>query len=225
VDSVTAAPPVKTVYWLILVGVLAVVSYAGRLTAGPPDRDVLYQYGSAVAAVIQYGILLAVLLLIGRGLDLRELLAWRRPRSWPGATGFALVALATIYLTAGVVDVFLDPAEEQGLTPERWEPDRAGAYAANFVAVALLAPVVEELVYRGAGVSLLLRFGRGAAIVVTAAAFAAAHGLLEAFPILFVFGLALAWLRLRTESIIPCVAVHALFNAAALVAAVTLEAS
>lgn len=217
--------PGRTVGWLVLVAVLAAISYAGRLSAGQPDRDVLYQYSSAVGAAIQYGILLGVLLLIGRGLDLRELLALRSPPSWWRAAGLAVAAFVSIYVVAGAVDVFLDPAEEQGLTPERWEPDRAGAYAANFAAVALLAPVVEELVYRGAGVSLLERWGRWLAVLVTAVAFAAAHGLLEAFPILFFFGVALAWLRLRTESIVPCIAVHALFNAAALVAAITLEAS
>jgi membrane protease YdiL (CAAX protease family) len=224
-ERVREAPATRAVYWLVLVTALAAISYAGRIAAGKPDPDVLYQYSSAIGAAIQYGFILGLLLLIGIGLDYRELFALRRPRSWWGAIGLAVLALVAIYVAAGIVDIFLDPGEEQGLTPDRWDPDRAGAYAANFVAVAVIAPIVEELAYRGAGVSLLARWGTPAAILVTAAAFAAAHGLVEAFPILFIFGVALAWLRLRTESIFPCIAVHALFNAAALVAAVTLEAS
>ena len=45
----------------------------------------------------------------------------------------------------------LGAADEQGLTPEAWDSSRAGAYAANFVAVALFGPIVEELMYRAPG--------------------------------------------------------------------------
>ena len=47
------------------------------------------------------------------------------------------------------------PGKEQGLTPSHWEPAHAGAFAANFVLFAVVAPFVEELTFRGAGQSLL----------------------------------------------------------------------
>ena len=58
-------------------------------------------------------------------------------------------------------------------------------------------------------------------IAVTGIAFGLAHGLLVALPVLTVFGVILGWLRVRTGSVVPCIVLHGIFNAAALIAAVT----
>ena len=52
----------------------------------------------------------------------------------------------------GIAEPFLDPGEEQGSHRTRWQPDRAGAYAANFVVIAGVTPIVEELMFRGAAI-------------------------------------------------------------------------
>jgi membrane protease YdiL (CAAX protease family) len=63
----------------------------------------------------------------------------------------------------------------------------------------------------------LLRFlGQWPSIVLVGVAFGLAHGLLEALIVLVPFGIALAWLRDRTNSVVPGMFVHALFNGAAL---------
>jgi membrane protease YdiL (CAAX protease family) len=46
------------------------------------------------------------------------------------------------------------------------------------------------------------------------------HGLVEALPVLIIFGLGLAYLRSRTNSIYPGMILHATFNGAALILAV-----
>ena len=51
--------------------------------------------------------------------------------------------------------------------------------------------------------------------------FALWHGLVQALPVLFVFGTGLAYLRYRTESIYPGMALHMLFNGLALLISVT----
>ena len=85
-------------------------------------------------------------------------------------------------------------------------------------------PFVEELTFRGLGYSLLEPFGR----VVRRSSpsgilFGLAHGLAPALPVIVVFGCALAWLRMKTDSVFPGMFVHGTFNAIALVAAVTLQ--
>ena len=65
-----------------------------------------------------------------------------------------------------LLETVLNAGEEQGLVPDEWDSSKAGAYALNFVAVAVIAPIVEELTYRGLGYSLLEPFGRWVAIVV-----------------------------------------------------------
>jgi membrane protease YdiL (CAAX protease family) len=121
------------------------------------------------------------------------------------------------------MDPLLHGAREQGLTPTGWQPEHAGAYAANFVVIAGLAPLVEESLFRGLGYSLLVGYGRWLAILAVGVAFALDHGLINAFPELMLFGSALAWLRSRVDSIIPGLIVHSIFNAIALIAAVTVQ--
>jgi membrane protease YdiL (CAAX protease family) len=197
---------------------LAALAYAGRASSGKPDPDVLCQYGTAVSGLVSYAIMLAIVVAIAGAS--RELLALRRPTSWPAAGGLGFAVFVTIMIANGILNPFLHAGEEQGLTPSGWDASRAGQYAANFVVVAVVAPFVEELTYRGLGVSLWRRFGRWPAILVTALLFALSHGLVEGLPVLAIFGAGLAWLRLRTTSVYPGMAVHATFNALALVLAV-----
>lgn len=81
--------------------------------------------------------------------------------------------------------------------------------------------MIEELTFRGLGYSLLRPLGALTAILWVGIAFGLAHGLLEGLPILIVFGSGLAWLRERSDSVYPGMAVHATFNAIALIAAVS----
>lgn len=206
--------------WAALVTVMIVGSYAGRLLAEDPVEDPLYRYETAVTGIVIYGFLLGLLLLVGRDVPAGTFFALRRPPSWPRALGLALAAYVVIFVGAGLILIALDARDEQGLTPDDWEPDKLGPYLANFVAVAVAAPVVEELMYRGAGITLLARFGTAAAVGVTAVAFGLAHGLVLALPALVYFGLVTAWLRLRTGSIVPSMLVHAAFNATSLIVSV-----
>lgn len=206
--------------WAGLVALMIAAAYAGRLLGEEPAGDPLYRYSTAVSGIVIYSVLLGVLLLIASRLPKRRFFALRRPQSWPRALGLAVAAYAMIFIGAGLILVALDAGDEQGLTPDEWEPDKLGPYLANFVAVAVAAPIVEELMYRGAGLTLLARFGTPVAVAVTATAFGLAHGLFLALPALVLFGLVTAWLRLRTDSVLPSMLVHAAFNATSLIVSV-----
>lgn len=212
--------------WLVFVGVLTLLAYGARLGDTETPDDLAYRYSSSVAALIQYGVMLGILLLIARGLPKRELFAFRRPASWRRALGLAALALGAIYLSALVYERVLaifgdwDPSEEQGLVPDGWDSGRAGAFVAFFVVVTLIAPAVEEMTYRGLGISLLLPWGALLAVGATGILFGAAHGLIVALPILTVFGLVVGWLRVRTDSIYPGMVLHGTFNGIALIASV-----
>jgi membrane protease YdiL (CAAX protease family) len=203
----------RLVAWLGLVGVLAAFAYIGRAAGGDPPDDVLYRYDTAVGSIILYGLVFAALLLICQGGSVRGLLALRRPTSWARAALIAVAVFGLMLVLSAILSPFLDAGEEQGLAPDEWQGDRAGAFAANAVVVVGVAPVVEELTYRGLGYSLLARFGQTAAIILVGVAFGLGHGLLIALPILTAFGIGLAYLRSRTGSVYPPIALHAVFNA------------
>jgi len=217
----------RLIAWLVFVGLLTLPGYAARLSGTETPDDIAYRYSSSVAALIQYGFILGILLLIARGLPRREVFALRRPESWPRSLGLAVLALLAIYLAAVVYEQVLsifgdwNPTEEQGLVPDAWDSSRAGAFVAFFIVVTLVAPAVEELSYRGLGLSLLTPHGVPFAILATGVLFGAAHGLIIALPVLAIFGIVIGWLRVRTDSLYPPMLLHATFNGAALLVSVS----
>jgi uncharacterized protein len=212
--------------WTGLVGLLAALNYAARFsssssTSSNAHNDV-YSYSTFAGGLVVYAVWMGAVLWIAAGRP--DLLALRLPRpSLPRAAGFAVAAVAAIYILEAIVSTIplpQSPGKEQGLTPTHWEPAHAGAFAANVVLYALVAPVVEELTFRGVGQSLLGFLGRWPAIVLVGVSFGLAHGLLEALLVLVPFGIALAWLRDRTKSVYPGMVVHGIFNGVALAVAV-----
>ena len=210
----------RLVAWLIFVLALTAIAYAGRLEGSEPPDDIAFRYGYAIAAAVQYAVMLGILLLIARGLDTRQIFALRRPASWWRALGYAAIALVAIWIVGAALSPFLDATEEQGLVPDEFDSSRAGAFAAFFVVVVFVAPAVEELTYRGLGFGLLAPYGAPIAILLTGLLFGLAHGLLVALPVLTFFGFAIGWLRWRSDSIYPPMLLHATFNGTALILSV-----
>jgi membrane protease YdiL (CAAX protease family) len=208
--------------WTGLVGVIAALNYAARISGSSSANNEVYSYATFGSGMVLYAIWLGVVLWIAA--PRWDLLALRSPRSWPRAAGLALAAVIAVYIVEGIVSVIPlpeSPGKEQGMTPTHWEPAHAGAFAANLALFVLVAPLVEELTFRGLGQSLLSFLGRWPSILLVGLAFGLAHGLVEALLVLVPFGITLAWLRDRTTSVYPGMIVHGLFNGIALAVAVT----
>jgi membrane protease YdiL (CAAX protease family) len=204
---------VRTVLWLVLTGTFAALNFVAASQAPERGQDTVYTYDVIVSAVVAYGLLLVLILALTNGLERREVFALRRPRSWPVALGLAQASLVVILIGAAIVLQLTNAGDEQNLAPEDWDSSRAGAYAASFAAIVVIGPLVEELLYRGAGIAFLAGYGRWAAIGVTALLFGLGHGLLLSLGAFVWFGIVTAWLRLRTDSLYPPLLVHASFNA------------
>ncbi len=205
--------------WLALVGVLSVLNFFGNAEADPPD-DFVYLWSSAVLGLVQFGIMLGIILAIAGRRAPRDVLALRRPPSWPRSLGIGVLVMLGVFVFVAALSPFLQPGEEQGLVPEGWDPDRAPQFFVNLIVIAGFVPVVEELMFRGLGFTLLSRFGDWAAIGLVGLGFALVHGIAEGLPVFFAFGAALAYLRYRTRSVYPCIVVHGAFNALSLAAAI-----
>lgn len=207
----------RALAWLAVTSAFAAVNFYAVSQASERDGDVVYSYGVLASAIVAYGLLLAVVFALTAGLPRRELLALRAPPSWPRAIGLSLGGLLAIFAGAAFLLWLTGAGDEQNLAPESWDGSRAGAYAASFVAIVLIGPVVEELLYRGVGVGLLEQYGKLAAIGVTALIFGLGHGLLLSLGAFVWFGVVTAWIRLRTNSLYPAVIVHSLFNASGMI--------
>jgi membrane protease YdiL (CAAX protease family) len=213
----TAAKPRsngRLVAWLTFVLLLALVNWAGRIGGGQTPKDAAYRWDLGIGAVIQFAFILVVIAFIARG-DW-GLLALRRPRSWTGALGTAILVLVAVNIVSVALEPILHPGREQGLTPTRWEPSHAPQFALFAFAVVVMAPITEELAFRGLGYGLLRPFGLAVAIGGSAVLWALAHGLLDALPVITMLGIGLGWLRYRQDSTIPGMILHGAFNGIAL---------
>lgn len=135
----------------------------------------------------------------------------------PVTIGLAAVGMTALHAASFLLVYALAgrgvPAEI-GFDPLDW---RMMAYPLGIV---LVAPVAEEIIFRGwltAGLAARLRSAFWVTVIV-ALAWAAVHtgqGFAKALALVPV-GLALGWLRLATGSLWPCIAGHMAANAAAL---------
>lgn len=87
----------------------------------------------------------------------------------------------------------------------------------GLLSIALLAPILEELLFRGAIEGYLLREGRSpwGAIVVSSLIFGVVHMNPAQIPFAFLLGMMFGWLYYRTGSLLPGVVGHVLNNSVA----------
>lgn len=87
----------------------------------------------------------------------------------------------------------------------------------GIIAVVIMAPIVEELLFRGAIEGHLLRKWKhpAGAIVFSSLVFGVVHGNWVQAPFAFVIGLALGWMYYRTGSLLPGILMHLVNNSTA----------
>jgi len=203
-----------------LIAVIAALSYGARFAGNgeAAQPDLFFRWSTAIFTFAFDGVILLVLLLIARGLPFRDAFALKRPLSWPSAWRIAGAALAATYATSFALEVVLGHVAREQAVPQFWDPARIDAFIANALAIAVFVPIVEEAACRGLGFRLLESFGQLVAIVGSAIAFALAHGAVIDLPWVLVTGLGLGYLRSRSWSLFPCIALHAVVNGVAVLA-------
>ncbi len=213
-----AASPRRTlalILWLGLAALQIAVSFASQLRS--TDRDTgstdepLYSWTLGIGSLVLYGILVALTVGIAR-LSPNAAVALGLRRFPPRALWLVAVVVLASLVVSAALEPILHAGREQGLEPERWEPEQAAAFVFNALVIVTVVPFAEELFFRGLGVHVLRPLGGAVAIAGTALVFGLAHGIVVALPALGFFGLLLAWLRLRTESVWPGVVAHSLYN-------------
>lgn len=127
---------------------------------------------------------------------------------------FVFTAIAVTPILYAVVTVILS------LLPEAWLEAYAEASAAlsqtgviTVIATVLVAPIVEEVIFRGLILSRLRRAMPGwLAVLVSALVFGVCHGQAVWIAYAFVLGVIFGFIALRSKSIWPSLAAHFLFN-------------
>lgn len=190
------------------------------LGIAPDERDALVVLlGNAVIFVV---------LMQAKGMPYRDLL---HPSPSSIASTAVLIVPLVVLLMPALLLVAGSATEllERLLPLSRWEEqafDRmmSGSLPA-IVATCLLAPVLEEMLFRGIILrAFLQQYPRWAAIWSSALIFGFAHMNVYQFVVATMIGVLVGWLYERTRSLIPCIALHALYNAGATVSDATARA-
>ena len=173
--------------------------------------SVLYESATALTAVSGLFTIAAVLLFYLIRREKLEESLWLRRVEGPGLLAGAALAPA-LYLGITVAMMAL---------PEAWMDSYAEASASvgdggvgGAIAVVLVAPVVEEFIFRGLIMTRLARAMPGRlAAALSAAVFGACHGHPVWFAYAFVLGVVFGLMDLRLGSIWPSILAHMVFNA------------
>lgn len=137
----------------------------------------------------------------------------------PRLIGLAVLLLALSYGFNILYETYVIPGvEAQKMVTDMLKamPDTIGGFALIFASVAVLGPVVEEVLFRwGLQNALMRHMGPWAAIGLSAFAFALVHGQPYAIPELFLMGAVFGYLYYRSGSIRTNIILHIVNNAIA----------
>jgi uncharacterized protein len=207
----------RTALAVVILGLVGsqLVAFALAVAAGGKDG---LDWVVASGLVVADAFLVAVVILYARrGAEKLGAATFgiRRTAFWP-AVGWMVLA----YFAVSVFNVLWLTVVGTGGSPS----DRTGEGTASMAAivlvvlgVAIAAPIVEEIVFRGYLFPALARWrGPWIGAVLGAAVFGAAHCLVyppQLLPMMAAFGFAACMLFWFTGSLLPCIALHAMNNA------------
>jgi len=220
VAGIIILPNISVLFWLLYERARGLVI--------PTDRDQLEKLFAqprvalivVSASLVAHLITLAIIWAVVTGLGRRSI--WRAPEwkwNWPNPLGKFLFVVGVVIL------MFAAETLLSSILPESKETDfdRLLKAAGNvriliaFVAV-FSAPLVEEGVYRGVLYGGLRRVASmGVSVLVVTVLFAGVHvpqylGSWVGMASISVLSFALTIIRAKTRSLMPCLAVHLLFN-------------
>lgn len=233
-ESERAVPSVGPVAWTpleaVAVASVAIATFLGKdallgldiVAVMPAQGRMMARAGVLVAF---YAIQLAVLAFLAhkRGTTLFAAFGLTRVRAtarrWFSAAGWVFLLLLATRVGAWVWGVI---AQAIGIdAPSAGDTGLTSVFGAgsvglvlSVVLVVIVAPIVEEMLFRGVILTALgAAWGPGIALVGSAALFAAYHFSLWMFVPMLLLGLACGYLAEHRGSLWPAVALHVLFNA------------
>ena len=221
------------VAWIVLAVGIGVATLAG-LDALAPGWGGIDGRVLIIVAEVYLALVGALLLAFGGPTGLRDRLRFRHTSArdlWL-ALGVWVLCWVAITLTYVALSPVLGPPQDAMLQLLRFGSDMsrlppAGPIVLGLIVVraCVLAPLAEELLFRGALFGWLRRrLSAGLTILLTAALFAGIHMMPLLLPITFLFGVAAGWVRERTGSTVPFFAIHVLNNVLMLAVAYALVA-
>lgn len=200
--------------------VLIEVARSGGTSPGLQTMSLASPVVLAAMAVSQVTTIVLIWLLAGRANMRPDTLQFRQaPLSWPACVaGGLLIVLATSLLELGLYALGrFDPVSE---TRMLWEGLRSPYWLGTVLVAVVLAPIWEELTFRGFLLTALAktRLGIVGGGLICNTVWTLMHFQYSpaGMSSVFLAGLLLTWIMWRTSSIRACIVAHAVINAASM---------
>jgi uncharacterized protein len=215
---------ISLVVVLVMVGgalLVAAIRVAIRFAGFAPEPGLTSPTFYAATLIIYSLVLLALYVVVAHKWGW-TILGLRMPPRWALLITFPMIfaefiGIAIINSTMAYLMGGFDNPQVESLSGG--QAISSAQLALILLLVAGLAPVAEELFFRGMLYPLLRqRLGASLAILISAALFAVMHVIPILFPSLFFVGLLLALLREWSGSTIPCILLHVMQNSVAVIA-------
>lgn len=220
--------------WILTLFVLLYhgLSHAGALLYRLCFYDALIPeaytaFSRLIAPVVGYFILIPLLLFFyNRGTEHRVNTYFVRPNARPGTVfKWVVLGVGCTYAVAMISSFFFAVLENFGIHLNAPAADvQANPYdiIVSFLVIALLAPLFEEIFFRGALVSGLRAYGDGFAVIVAGICFGMAHANYQQTFFAAAMGMVAGYLRLRTGSLRPGLYIHLTVNSIGALQAIAL---
>jgi membrane protease YdiL (CAAX protease family) len=129
------------------------------------------------------------------------------------AAGIAFMGVAAFYLFALIYQGVVQPDNPQRIVDDLGADKNTVLLVAGALTVIVVAPVCEELFFRGFLYRVLrVRLGFWLAAAIDAVLFGLVHGVNVVLPVLIFLGFVLCWVFERTGTLFATIAIHALNN-------------
>lgn len=172
---------------------------------------------SAFVVLASFAVILFTARFVFR-IKLSHVYKFRRGQAKTAAVCFTPVMLTNLFLSLviGIITLLLS---QSGITvPEAdfsiSEPSAKAIFFQVLYGV-IVAPIVEESLYRGLAIHLLKPYGKGMAVIVSSLIFGLMHGNVSQAASGFAFGLVMGSITVVSDSVVPTIAVHMMNNAVA----------
>jgi membrane protease YdiL (CAAX protease family) len=218
--AVPAWAPLAAMVAAFVVATVAYVLIAAVIEAGGGDVTTGGPPGLVISATLVQDVALIAAALLFASLWARGLttaaFGLRRVALRP-ALGWMVLAFVVFWILTAIYVSIVGQPDQQELTRDLREEDSLAALIGYGVLLAFVAPLAEELFFRGFVFGVLReRIGAAWGAIATGVVFGLVHvagSPVETIGVLIILGVLLCLLYLQTGSLIPCIALHAINNA------------
>ena len=202
-----------------IVATLAYLVIAAGIEAGGGNVSASGPPGLVISATLVQDVALIAAAFIFAGLWSRGVTPATfglRPTRWGPAIGWTLLTWGAFFVLTAIYVSIVGQPDDQELTRDLAEEDSLAALIGYAVLLAFVAPITEELFFRGFMFGVLReKIGIWGGALATGLVFGIVHvtgSPVETVGVLVILGVLLCLLYQRTGSLLPCIALHALNN-------------